>query len=194
MSRRREASSWEQRKWSELFDILSNNTLSRDNLNDLSGMACDIHYGDVLVRYSECISVKETHLPYITDPAVALKSLKSELQEGDVIFADTAEDETVGKCVELRNLDKVSVVSGLHTIPCRPRMCFAPGYLGFYLNSNAYHDQLLPLIQGIKVSSISKGAIATSVIRYPSLKEQLAISSFLLAVNQLISLHQRKSK
>lgn len=61
----------------------------------------------------------------------------------------------------------VDLVAGLHTIPCRPVLKFAEGYLGYYLNSNLYHNQLLQYIQGSKVSSISKKSLNQTIIRYP---------------------------
>ena len=65
---------------------------------------------------------------------------------------------TVGKCAEIINTNGEMIVSGLHTIPSRPILQFALGYLGYFMNSFAYHDQLLRLMQGTKVSSISKAA------------------------------------
>jgi len=115
------------------------------------------------------------------------------LQNGDVIIADAAEDETVGKCSEIKGIDGISIVSGLHTIPCRPNKTFASGYLGYYLNSRAYHDQLLPLIQGTKISSISKSALQNTDIFYPdSEQEQLQIGQIFQSLDNLITLHQRK--
>jgi type I restriction enzyme S subunit len=109
-----------------------------------------------------------------------------------VIIADTAEDEAVGKCSELRNVYDMAVFSGLHTMPCRPNKAFAPGYLGFYLNSDAYHTQLLPLMQGIKVISVSRSAIADTDVCYPSLSEQRQIGALFSRLDNLITLHQRK--
>ena len=84
-------------------------------------------------------------------------------------------------------------ISGLHTIPLRPNDKFASGYLGYYLNSRAYHDQLLPLIQGIKVSSISKRAVQNTDISYPTdLAEQAAIGKYFIGLDTLITLHQQK--
>ena len=115
------------------------------------------------------------------------------LVDGDVVFADTAEDETVGKCTEVSDIDHQKVISGLHTIPCRPHGKFACGFLGFSLNAPAFHNQLLPLMQGIKVTSISKSALKDTIICYPkSVKEQKLIGNTLQAVNTLITLHQRK--
>lgn len=53
------------------------------------GKIKNIHYGDVLIKF------------------------------GDVIVADTAEDDTVGKATEILNTNNIPIISGLHTIPCR---------------------------------------------------------------------------
>ena len=83
-------------------------------------------------------------------------------------------------------------ISGLHTIPARPRFFFGTGYLGHYLNSDAYHRQLLPLMQGIKVISVSKAALQDTQVRFPGLSEQAAIGAALSEIDNLITLHQRK--
>ncbi len=80
-----------------------------------------------------------------------------------------------------------------HTIPYRPVKKFATGYLGYYLNSNMYHNQLIPLMQGIKVTSISKSAMQDTNIVYPKLiEEQTMIGSYFKSLDHLITLHQRK--
>ena len=69
----------------------------------------------------------------------------------------------------------------------------ALGYLGYYLNSNAYHHQLLPLMQGIKVLSLSRSNIQKTSVSYPSaVKEQQLIASYFIQLDNLITLHQRK--
>ena len=47
---------WEQCKLEESFDFLQNNTLSRAELWD-SGSALNVHYGDILVKFGDCIDV-----------------------------------------------------------------------------------------------------------------------------------------
>ena len=184
---------WEQKELGELFSYLQNNTLSRAELNDNYGVAQSIHYGDVLIKYGECLDVSKERLAFIEKQSIADKFKTAYLQDGDIIVADTAEDGTVGKCTEIQDLTDKKIISGLHTIPLRPDQKFASGYLGFYMNSNSYHDQLKPLMQGIKVTSISKSAIQNTVVRYPfSLKEQGLVSRYLCLLNTLISLHQRK--
>ena len=184
---------WEQRKLGEMLISLQNNTFSRADLSNETGVAKNIHYGDVLIRFGEVLDVSKEHLPMITDEKVLTKYKASFLQNGDVIVADTAEDITVGKCSEIAGLNDEVVLSGLHTIPYRPVEKFATGYLGYYLNSCAYHNQLIPLMQGIKVTSISKSAMQDTDIVYPkSMKEQAMIGNYFQSIDHLITLHQRK--
>ena len=76
---------------------------------------------------------------------------------------------------------------------CRPRNRMALGYLGYYLNSNAYHHQLLPLMQGIKVLSLSRSNIQKTSVSYPiAVKEQQLIAYYFSQLDNLITLHQRK--
>ena len=171
---------------------MKSNTLSRAGLNGENGTARNVHYGDILIKFGDCLDGERSDLPFITDDTVLPKYAGSILREGDVIFADTAEDETAGKCVELRKLPKEPTISGLHTIPARPRFPFGTGYLGHYLNSDAYHRQLLPLMQGIKVISVSKAALQDTQVRFPGLSEQSAIGAALNEIDSLITLHQRK--
>ena len=184
---------WEQRKLGEVLISLQNNTLSRADLSSEEGIAKNIHYGDILVKFGEVIDVKTESLPMISDETVIAKYKSSFLQNGDVIVADTAEDETVGKCTEIAGLSDEIVISGLHTIPYRPLQKYAPGYLGYYMNSASFHNQLLPLMQGIKVTSISKTALQNTDILYPkSATEQAAIGTYFRNLDNFITLHQRE--
>ena len=184
---------WEQCKFKDVFVKLQNNSLSRADLNDENGYAMNVHYGDVLIKFSEILDVQNENIPYITEPTVIEKYKNSFLQNGDIVIADAAEDNTVGKCCEIAGLSQETVLSGLHTIPCRPSKKFASGYLGYYMNSNIYHDQLLPLIQGSKISSISINTLANTSLVYPkSIDEQLLIANKFRALDNLITLHQRK--
>lgn len=52
-------------------------------------------------------------------------------------MADTAEDETVGKCSELTDIKDKIVLLGLHAVPLRPKNKFGKGLLwnlGFWLS------------------------------------------------------------
>jgi type I restriction enzyme S subunit len=163
-----------------LFDVLTNNTLSRAELS-FDGKIKNIHYGDILTKYGNILDMNEECVPYININST-VKYNESYLKDGDIIIADTAEDITVGKTTEIYNLKYNLALSGLHTIPCRPKIKFEPKYLGYYMNGPQYHKQLFPLMQGIKVLSISKSNITKTIIRYPSIdvqKKQTHILSLL---------------
>ena len=187
------ANAWEQRKFDEVFDCtIPSNTLSRAELNYESGSVRNIHYGDILIKYGSVVDVKNDEIPFATGKSS--EDFKSALlQDGDIIIADTAEDETTGKACEIGNSQGLDVVSGLHTMVCRPRNKMALGYLGYYLNSDAYHHQLLPLMQGIKVLSLSRTNVQKTMVCYPQSKaEQQLIADCFRNLDHLITLHQRK--
>lgn len=183
---------WEQRKFYDCFKLLRNNSLARAELAKI-GKIRNIHYGDVLINYPEVLNISTATVPFIAESRVNSISKDSYLENGDIVIADTAEDESVGKTTEIQGISDHKIVSGLHTIPCRPLVNFSPNFLGFLLNSPSYHDQLKPLIQGIKVSSISKKALGeTRVCFAKDLDEQAQIGGFFNGLEMLITLHQRK--
>ena len=176
-----------------MFDCtVPNNTLSRAELSYDEGTILNVHYGDVLIKYGSVLDVQKDDIPRI--PHRCREDFNGALlQDGDVIIADTAEDETTGKACEIGNLQGSAIVSGLHTMVCRPRNRMALGYLGYYLNSNAYHHQLLPLMQGIKVLSLSRSNIQKTSVSYPiAVKEQQLIAYYFSQLDNLITLHQRQ--
>lgn len=181
---------WQKIKLGEAGIFLSTNTLSREKLNDNDGYIQNIHYGDILVKYSSIVDAQLTAIPYINN-GVDISS--DYLENGDIVFSDTAEDSIVGKAIEISNIADNKIVAGLHTMLFRPNKgCYAQYFLGYYINSDAYRKQLAPLIQGIKVCSISKKAISQTVLETPSLSEQKAIAEVLTAADNEIATHRKK--
>ncbi|MBR1653616.1 MAG: restriction endonuclease subunit S [Clostridia bacterium] len=179
---------WTNISFSSLFDILPNNTLSRAELNYIEGEYKNIHYGDILIKLSAFTNIDSKDIPFVNSESIPKNSKDLLLKNGDVVFADTAEDYTVGKATEIGGIDNQKIIAGLHTIPCRPKYRFVQRYLGYYVNSPAYHNQLLPYIQGIKVSSISKSLIKHTTISYPNEEEQLKIINLLTFIdNKLLT-------
>lgn len=176
---------WELDKIKDNFEFKANNTLSRDALSE-SGSIQDVHYGDVLIKYGSHLDVQKDDVPYITDDSFKALSF---IADGDIIIADTAEDETVGKATEVLNVKSNRLVSGLHTMWLHPinQEKYALGYLGYAFNAGIYHNQLLPLMQGTKVTSVSKAAIKDTSILFPPKPEQTRIAKTLSNIDALIS-------
>ena len=146
----------------------------------------NIHYGDILVKYGSVVDIDIDEVPYIKpETDISKYNSSSYLQNGDVVFADTAEDYTVGKMCEITNASGHRVLSGLHTMPYRSTINFVPMYLGYYFNSAAFRAQILPMIQGAKVSSISKSEMKKTTLHIPTIESQRK------AVNILYTLDQR---
>lgn len=176
---------WQLDRLKENFEFKANNTLSRDALSE-SGIIQDVHYGDVLVKYGSHLDVQKDGVPYISDDRFNASSF---ISDGDIIIADTAEDETVGKATEVLNARNNKLVSGLHTMWLHPinQEKYALGYLGYAFNASIYHNQLLPLMQGTKVTSVSKSAIKDTYISVPPKSEQTRIATALSNIDSLIS-------
>ena len=169
------------------FRLLQNSTFSRDDLSYDVGDVRNIHYGDVLIKYGTVTDIGALSVPCIKpDRDIEKFSSSSYLRNGDIVFADTAEDYTVGKATEIVGVTNQRVLSGLHTIPCRPHDRFAPMFLGHYFNSYHFRRQIYRMIQGIKVSSISKSEIAKTTILTPPYDVQRKVASVLSEVDHLI--------
>ena len=183
---------WRQALFGDLFDFLPTNAFTRDQMTD-NGTIQNVHYGDILTKYGACLDMAKTDVPYLLESVSVRKySESSYVRAGDVIIADTAEDSTVGKCVELVNVHG-KVLSGQHTMLCRPKVTFAPKFLGYYMNAGCFHNQMLPFITGIKVSSISKANISTLVLKYPTLvEEQQAIAQVFSDMDDEIAQLEKK--
>ena len=180
-------SKWGKKKFKDVFEFLPTNTYSRELMSNDEGSIKNIHYGDVLIKYAELLDVSLVKIPCLKSSVDSSKMFF--LQSGDIVIADTAEDETVGKAIEILNIEDHLVVSGLHTMLCRPQKeMFYHGWLGYYINSKEFHRQLIPLITGIKVSSIAKKDIIDTFILIPSLQEQKIIVETLSETNKEISL------
>ena len=143
------------------------------------------HYGDILIKFGAMIDVLNANVPYVNENLNCEKYAM--LTDGDIVIADTAEDDTVGKTVEIINKNGKKTISGLHTIACHPKEKFASKYLGYFMNSNEYHNQLRPYMQGIKVTSISKSNIALTNILIPCFDEQQKIAECLTVIDDVIN-------
>ena len=183
---------WKKVKLGDVTVFLNTNSFSREQLNNVKGNILNIHYGDVLVKYSSVLDVSKEDIPYINEQIAYCP--KDYVNNGDVIMADTAEDEMVGRCCEVINIDNIKVVSGLHTVLIHPIIKFSSKYLGYYLNSEKYHKQIVSIMQGIKVYSITKDALKNTTIDIPCMEEQATITNSLSLCDNEILLAQQKLK
>lgn len=177
---------WDVIPIDEGFDFHPNNTYARNCMNDQDGEILNIHYGDVLIKYGSILDCEKINIPFLNS-VIKVNTDSRTVQSGDIIIADTAEDNSVGKATEIINVGNKIVLSGLHTIFMRPHCgLFTKKFLGFFMNASIYHNQLLPYIVGTKVSSISKKVIKKTLVLRPGLEEQRNIATVLSEVDNLI--------
>lgn len=185
---------WIKSSFDKCFELHGNNTLARAQLSNVAGRIQDVHYGDVLVKYFTVVDCDVAQLPSIISDAEHLAG-KDYAKDGDIVFADTAEDDTVGKAIEIINVGGRKVVSGLHTIFARPKFQFAPTWLGHYVNSNGFHSQILPYVCGSKVSSISRTNIRKTCVVYPKdISAQRHIAEVLSTCDEVIEKSERAAE
>lgn len=91
-------------RFEDIMELLQNNIFSRDELLFKGDGIKNIHYGDILTKYGASLDICKDKIPVIrSDVSVKKYSIKSYLKNGDVVFADTAEDYAVGKATEIVN-------------------------------------------------------------------------------------------
>lgn len=180
-------SEWKQMPFGECFELHRNNTCARALMGN-AGSVQNIHYGDILVKYGAVVDLGEEEVPYLTEDGEKCAP-KDYLKDGDIVIADTAEDEIAGKVVEVRGLGDRKATAGLHTVMCRPKdgEMFEPGWLGYWMNSKGYHDQLISMMTGIKVLSLSRANFAKTYICVPKREEQRRIVSAFNDADRLIA-------
>lgn len=182
---------WQHFIFGELFDFIPNNAFTRAQMSE-SGKVKNIHYGDILTKYGAYVNGSSDSIPYISKKVdLARFADRCYLQSADIIMADTAEDETVGKVLEVVSVD-CPILAGQHTLLCRPKVKFAPKFLGYYLNAACYHDQLIPYIVGTKVSSVSKASVAQTELVVPDYEEQQAVAEILSNMDSEIEALEQK--
>ena len=177
---------WERRRLGGAFNLeMSTNTLSRAKLSQM-GTVRNVHYGDVLIKYGSVLDVANAAMPFIADDQFKCDR-KNRLSDGDIIMADTAEDETAGKVTEIRGVGVELIVAGLHTLVLRPNEEYGYGFLGYCMNAPGYHESLLSVMQGSKVLSINKSALLGSAFLAPSFLEQQKIGAYFRSLDALIA-------
>lgn len=102
------------------------------------------------------------------------------LERGDIVFADTSEDIEGSGDFSVKDTDEI-ILAGYHDVVAKPLKTNNNNYkfIGYYLESNVYREQLRSMVQGVKVYSISQRLIKQTKLRLPNLHEQELIANYL---------------
>jgi type I restriction enzyme S subunit len=186
---------WGKKKLREMAETKVTNSFSRENLNYETGEVKNIHYGDIHTKFQTLFKIEKENVPFINSE-ISIKRIANENYciEGDLIFADASEDlNDVGKSIEIMNLNRQKLLSGLHTILVRPyQNTFQNGFAGYLFKSNNVRIQIQKESQGSKVLSISVGRLLNTDLNFPTLPEQTKIANFLTAVDEKLQALKKK--
>lgn len=181
-----------------VYNFKVTNSFAREYLNYENGSVKNIHYGDIHTKFNTLFDITKENVPFI-NPDVSIEKIRKESYciVGDMIFADASEDmNDVGKSIEIVNLNKENLVSGLHTLLARQReKKLAIGFGGYLFKSDWVRKQIQREAQGAKVLGISATRISNVQILYPkNHEEQQKISFCLSSLDALINVQTEKIK
>jgi type I restriction enzyme, S subunit len=186
---------WTSELMGDVYSFKSNNSLSRDKLNYVTGSVKNIHYGDIHTKFSSHFDIRKEYVPFINESEEGVVRDEHLCAEGDMIFADASEDMAdIGKSIEVVNLNGVLVVSGLHTILARrSEDRIVLGFGGHLFKSGWVRTQIQKEAQGAKVLGISANRIRNIRLPVPNSKaEQQKIAECLSSLDELIAAQARK--
>ncbi len=188
---------WQEYLFKEVYSFKTTNSLSRDNLNYISGKVRNIHYGDIHTKFKSLFDLKNEHVPFINED-IDLSRIPDEcyVQKGDLIIADASEDyEDVGKAIEIQSLNNEKVLAGLHTFLARKESnVIVDGFASFLLKTRKVRLLIMKIAQGTKVLGISSYRLGEITIVIPTQPEQKKITLFLSSIDQRIQMLEEKKK
>lgn len=182
---------WETPRIDEVFDFLSTNSFSRNQLNyEEEEGVYNIHYGDIHATYERPILDFEiqNRVPKI-NKGIAISDNADYLKDGDLVIADASEDyEGVGEAIELKNVNERKVISGLHTFAFRDKTNkTSEGFRVYIFRNPLVKKALKTIATGSKVYGISKGNLQKFKIVLPTLPEQQKIATILSTWDRAIA-------
>ena len=175
-----ETSSWEQRKLGELCTISKGHGYSKADIRDA---------GTPLILYGRLYTQYESRIENVDTFAVEQEG--SLLSKGNEVIVpasgETAEDIAVASSVR-----RSGIIFGGDLNVVTPVSKLDPDYIALAITYSKAHDDLAKRAQGKSVVHVHGNDIAEVEIPYPSESEQKRISTVVLGLDSLITLHQRE--
>ncbi len=170
--------SWEQRKLGELCTISKGHGYSKADIRD---------DGTPLILYGRLYTQYESRIENVDTFAVEQEG--SLLSKGNEVIVpasgETAEDIAVASSVR-----RSGIIFGGDLNVVTPASRLDPDYTALAITYSKAHDDLARRAQGKSVVHVHGNDIAEVEISYPSKSEQKRISTTVLTLDNLITLHQ----
>ena len=169
---------WEQRKLGELCTISKGHGYSKADIRDA---------GTPLILYGRLYTQYESRIENVDTFAVEQEG--SLLSKGNEVIVpasgETAEDIAVASSVR-----RSGIIFGGDLNVVTPVNKLDPDYIALAITYSKAHDDLAKRAQGKSVVHVHGNDIAEVEIPYPSKSEQKRISTVVLGLDSLITLHQ----
>lgn len=163
--------SGEKVRFRNLFTLIKGLNITKEHLSE-SGVPC-VNYGQIHSKYGFEVNPDSHYLPFVAESYLETNP-KSLMQYGDFVFADTSEDLTGSGNFTYLN-SKTPVFAGYHTIIARSFEKCNYRYLAYYFDSQQFRSQIQQRVNGVKVYSITRNILNSTIISLPTDKEQEVI-------------------
>ncbi|MDD6640171.1 MAG: restriction endonuclease subunit S [Erysipelotrichaceae bacterium] len=171
---------WEQRKYSEIGVPLSGGSLSYDSLDDENGKYYCVLYGDLYTNY-DCIIKNIIHKTDFKGNSII---------KNDILFPQSTTVDAFSLISPACLNENRAETSGVFVI--RPYKNIDGNFICYYTKGN--NNQRMKLskkAQGLTIVHLYYYSIKDETILIPKYEEQIKISSLLIKIDNLITLHQR---
>ncbi len=171
---------WEQRKYEDIGVCSSGGTLSYASLSDNGQYKC-ILYGDLYTLYNATIFEIERRT----------NQKGNTIYQNDILFPQSTTVDAYSLISPACLNDKTAETSGVFVI--RPNKDIDGNFIAYYSKDNeTQRNKLAKKAQGLTIVHLYYQSIKNEIILIPSFNEQIKISSLLINLDSLITLHQRK--
>lgn len=136
-----------------------------------------ISYGQIHSKANTGTKLDEDLVRYVS-PNFLKSHPQCILHQGDFIFADTSEDLNGSGNCSFNDYDDL-IFAGYHTIIARPHNITLPKYYAYFFQSKNWRNQIQSLVNGIKVFSVNKRSLKSTVLLVPPGDTQEKISHYL---------------
>ena len=171
---------WKENKISDLATFSKGSGYSKSDLVDCGTPI--LLYGQLYTNYKTIISSVNN---YVIEKEKSVFSCGNEV----VVPASGESSEDIARASAIVT-PNIIIGGDLNII--RPMENIEPAFLALSLSHGKTHGQLKKLAQGKSVVHLQNSEIKKVVISYPSINEQIQISSFFKSLDDTISLHQQE--
>ena len=177
---------WEQCKLGDVVSRFATGLNPRDNFTLNSGGK---NYYVTIKNFTHGNLVLDDNCDKIDDEALALIQARSDLRIGDILFSSIGR---VGDCFLIENRP-INWNINESVFVLRPvKDAVDPLYLMHTIHSERVLSVILSCVTGSTFKSIKMAQLKETNIPYPNIVEQKQIGKFITAIDNLITLHQRK--